>query len=144
MANIGRLWLLSLFLLAGCASVKDWDEYERYQSGKDFSRQEYENRLLAQKIGKVKKKKAREDLYEKELKEKTVQLLREPPSPVKVPDTVLRVLILPYVTSDGSLSTAKYVFLKVDEGKWILGDYLLDRKKGIKLLTPLEEKKKDE
>ncbi len=140
MGNSGWFWLLglSVFFLS-CASIKDWDRYERYQADKDFSRQRYEEKLLE---GRIKKKVEKvEDFYEKEVREAVVSLLREPPAPVKVPDTVLRVLILPYVGEGGILNTARYVFLKVEEGRWIVGDYLIEEKKGIKLLTPLKEEK---
>jgi len=93
---------------------------------------------------KGKNEKKEESLYEKEVKETIVNLLKAPPTPVKVPDTILRVLILPYVSEDGSLNTARYVFVKVEEGRWILGDYLLGEKKGIKVLTPLKEEEKKE
>lgn len=103
-----------------CGSIKE--VYEKLESGE-----------------KGKNEKKEESLYEKEVKETMVKLLQAPPTPVKVPDTILRVLILPYVSEDGSLNTARYVFVKVEEGRWILGDYLLGEKKGIKVLTPLKE-----
>ena len=139
-----RIWFLIPFLVSGlvsCAGLKDWDRYEKYQADKNFSREKYEKELLKNRIKNGKKQKKVEDLYEKEVKDSIVKLLSEPPAPVKVPDTVLRVLILPYVGKEGTLNTARYVFLKVEEGRWVLGDYLIERKKGIKLLTPLEEGK---
>jgi len=99
--------------------------------------------LEKEKQGKGKDKKE-ESLYEKEVKETITKLLQAPPTPVKVPDTILRVLILPYVGEDGSLNAAKYVFVKVEEGRWILGDYLIKERRGIKVLTPLKEERKEE
>ncbi len=136
MGNILGLGILIL-LTVSCAGIRDWHEYEIYQAHKNFSREKYEKKLLEKRLGSGKGTKKEEGLYEKEIKERIVKLLREPPSPVKVPDTVLRVLILPYVDKDGNLSSAKYVFLKVEEGRWIIGDYLIEDKKGIRLLTPL-------
>ncbi|HHJ63325.1 MAG TPA: hypothetical protein ENJ61_00295 [Aquifex aeolicus] len=143
MGNSGRLWFLGLgVFLFSCAGIKDWDRYEKYQADRNFSRQKYEEKLLEERV--KKKMEKGEDLYEKEVKKAIVSLLREPPAPVKAPDTVLRVLILPYVSQDGALNTAKYVFLRVEEGRWILGDYLIGGKEGVKLLTPLKEGGKDE
>ncbi len=139
-----RIWLLIPFLVSGlmsCAGLKDWDRYEKYQADKDFSREKYEKNLLGRRMKDGNPQKKAEDLYEKEVKDSIVKLLSEPPSPVKVPDTILRVLILPYVGKEGTLNTARYVFLKVEEGRWVLGDYLIEKKKGIKLLTPLKGEK---
>lgn len=135
-----RLWFLGFaLLLSSCAGLKDWDEYEKYQAEKNFSRETYERKEM-EKI--AERKVGEESLYEKEVKEKMVKLLREPPSPIKAPDTVLRVLILPYVDKEGNLNAMKYVFLRVEEGRWILGDYLIHKRSGIKLLTPLKDEGK--
>jgi len=82
--------------------------------------------------------KKEESLYDKEVQEKILQLLRQEPTPLKVPDTVIRVLILPYVDEKGNLVSQKYIFFR-EEGKWILGEYLLQRGKPIRELRPLEE-----
>jgi len=141
MGAFRRFWILvPSFFLFSCAGLKDWDMYERYQAEKDFSREKHEKKLLEKRMKKASRKKKEEDIHEKEVKETLVGLLNSPPVPVKVPDTVLRVLILPYVGEDGSLNTSKYVFLKIEEGRWILGDYLIERKKGVRVLTPLKEK----
>ena len=144
-----RLWILAIFgisWLFSCAGFKNWDKYEKYQADKDFSRKKYEQKLIENKINKSKKNKDaqnKESFYEKEVKDTIVKLLKEPPAPVKMPDTILRVLILPYVSDRGSLNASKYVFLKVEEGRWILGDYLIENKKGVKILTPLKERKSE-
>ena len=147
MGNIFRLWILSLVSLGlfSCANIKDWDKYEKYQAEKGFNRADYEKRLLEEKMSQVKDRGSskEESLYEKEVKNTMVKMLKEPPTPVKVPDMILRVLILPYVGEGGSLNAMKYVFLKVEEGKWVMGDYLIEEKKGIRLLTPLEAKENE-
>jgi len=143
MENIRRLWILGLvFSLFSCAGVKDWDEYAKYQEKKGFKREEYEKKLL--KKGEKVKKGVKESLYEKEIKRTYTRLLKEPPVPLKVPDTVVRVLILPYVDESGSLNSAKYVFFKVEEGKWILGDYLIKEGKSVKVLTPLKKEERED
>ncbi len=47
------------------------------------------------------------------------------PTPIWVPPLITKVLILPYVDSNGALHSGQYVFLKLKEGKWIVGNYLL-------------------
>ena len=79
-----------------------------------------------------------ESLYVKEQIHKLTKLLREEPTPLAVPPTVLRVFVLPYTTESGELITQHYFYLKVDEGRWIMGDYLLKKGEPIKELKPLE------
>jgi len=83
-----------------------------------------------------------ESLYRKEVMERLLSTLREEPTPLAVPPTVLRVFVLPYVSETGSLKTSHYLYLRVDEGRWILGDYLLQRGQPIREFRPLEEEKK--
>ena len=140
MAVFRRFWFLAGLFLGSCAGFTDWDEYAKYQENRGFNRQEYERKLFGN-ITEVSSQK--ESQYEKELKNTYVNLLRNPPSPVKIPDTVIRVLILPYVSEDGSLSSSKYVFFKAEEGRWILGKYLLKEGGSPTVLTPLEEGEED-
>ena len=73
------------------------------------------------------------------------------PTPIWVPPLITKVLILPYVDSNGALHSGQYVFLKLKEGKWIVGNYLLHstsktfeplktKTNGSKTLTPLNNK----
>jgi len=78
-------------------------------------------------------------LYEKEQLQKLMTMLRQEPTPLAVPPTVLRVFVLPYTTESGELITQHYFYIKVDEGRWIIGDYLLKKGEPIKELKPLEE-----
>jgi hypothetical protein len=68
-------------------------------------------------------------IYEKEVQEKVVSLLKAPETPLRTPDVITRVLILPYTKEDGTLIMSHYVFAKMKEGKWVLGDYLVDQQK---------------
>ncbi len=52
------------------------------------------------------------------------RLLDDPVTPVVVPPTAMRVLFLPYPGDDHELYMPRYVFMFVDEPKWLLGDYL--------------------
>jgi len=78
-----------------------------------------------------------ETLYEKIKKETITELLKNPPAPVKVPDKILRILILPWTDKDGNLHAMKYIFVKVEEGQWILGNYLIFPEKR-KFVNPLD------
>lgn len=79
-------------------------------------------------------------IYEKELQEKVVSLLKAPETPIKTPDVITRVLILPYTKEDGTLITSHYIFAKMKEGKWVLGDYLIDQQREEnKVVRPLKE-----
>jgi hypothetical protein len=79
-------------------------------------------------------------IYEKEVQEKIISLLKAPETPLRTPDIITRVLILPYTKEDGTLVMSHYVFVKMKEGKWILGDYLIDQpKEENKIIRPLKE-----
>jgi hypothetical protein len=79
-------------------------------------------------------------IYEKEIQEKVVSLLKAPETPLRTPDVITRVLILPYAKEDGTLIMSHYVFAKMKEGKWILGDYLIDQQKEEnRVIRPLKE-----
>jgi len=87
----------------------------------------------------AKREKEEESLYQRELTEKLTKMVREEPTPLALPPTVLRVFILPYVDVQGRLITQHYIYLKVDEGKWILGDYLLKKGGPPREFTPLKK-----
>jgi hypothetical protein len=87
----------------------------------------------------AKQEKEEESFYKRELMEKLMRMVREEPTPLALPPTVLRVFVLPYVDDQGKLITQHYMYLKVDEGKWILGDYLLKKGQPPKEFTPLKK-----
>ena len=88
---------------------------------------------------KQEKEKEEESLYKRELMEKLMKMVREEPTPLALPPTVLRVFVLPYVDEQGRLITQHYIYLKVDEGRWILGDYLLKKGGPPREFTPLKK-----
>lgn len=51
-------------------------------------------------------------------------LIQKPVVPLRTPDTILRVLILPYEDDNGVLNSWKYSYIKVEDGKWVIADYL--------------------
>jgi hypothetical protein len=79
-------------------------------------------------------------VYQEELEKRITALLREPVTPLRAPDTIMRVLFLPYTSEDGSLVSSHYVYFKVKEGSWILGDYLIEDNKAElpKVVKPLD------
>lgn len=80
--------------------------------------------------------------YDKEKLNKTLSTLKESPMPLRLPDTILRVMFLPYVDSKNVLRNSYYAFLKVEDGKWVLGEYLTssDSRKPAKarVFSPLD------
>lgn len=63
-------------------------------------------------------------LYEIEKEKKTIDVLKETPTPLRTPDTIVRVLMLPYTDNNNVLHSYYYTFVKVEDGTWVLGDYL--------------------
>jgi len=63
-------------------------------------------------------------LYEIEKERKTIDVLKETPTPLRTPDTIVRILVLPYTDNNKVLHSFYYTFLKVEDGDWVLGDYL--------------------
>ncbi len=63
-------------------------------------------------------------LYDIEKERVTINILKESPIPLRTPDTILRVLMLPYTDNNNVLHSYYYTFLKVEDGNWVIGDYL--------------------
>lgn len=55
---------------------------------------------------------------------KAAKLLKEPVTPVVIPPSVMRILILPRKGEDGELNMAQFSFMMVDKPRWAIGDYL--------------------
>jgi len=69
-----------------------------------------------------------EERYVESLYDTLTKLLREPQTPVVVPPKIVRVLILPYQNSEGkNLYSARYVYVIVEEPKWILQNILTNQ-----------------
>jgi len=126
-----RLAMILGFLLAGCAASTQ-------------TQQANLKHIEPQTPVKQEKEKEEESLYKRELMEKLMKMVREEPTPLALPPTVLRVFVLPYVDDQGRLITQHYLYLKVDEGKWILGDYLLKKGQPPREFTPLKKEGQNE
>ena len=85
----------------------------------------------------------KESLYEKEKKETLLKLIKKPPAPVRTPDEVLKIYVLPYTDSEGNFHGGEYLFVVVGDGKWLMGDRV-EGEEERKVLTPLKKEEKDE
>jgi len=121
---------LSLLLLSGCTTKQDACKLDS-QTGS--------MRCLGDEKQYFSASNAKSD-YEKERDKMLSKIVKTPPIPMRIQDTVLRVLILPYVDDAGVLTAQSYKFTKVDDGKWIMGEYLLNGNDEIGVLTPLSSK----
>ena len=134
MRKIG-VFLLFIFIVSSCGT-KNWEEY-KYVAPKGWSKEKY----MYSKLPKppVEEESITKGFIEEERKEILKKLVKKPPVPLKLPDKILRILVLPWVDKNGNLHTQQYIFVKVEEGKWILGDYLLKEEEITKEIKPLEE-----
>lgn len=55
---------------------------------------------------------------------KAAKLLKDPVTPIVIPPSVMRILILPRKGEDGELDMAQFTFIMVDKPRWAIGDYL--------------------
>ncbi len=76
------------------------------------------------------KKSVPEDMsWQGEMQKKIANLLKEPNTPLVAQPNVMRVLMLPYRGDQNELYMLRYVYLFLDEPRWVMGDYLMkDRK----------------
>ncbi len=58
-------------------------------------------------------------IYEQQLLNKIGKLVKKPKTPIVVPPTVMRVLILPYVNNQNELEMGRYVYFFTGKPKWI-------------------------
>ena len=70
------------------------------------------------------KEKPSNTLYQSALYDRLNRLLTRPDSPVVVPPQVMRVLILPYTGDERELYMYRYVYIFVDEPRWLLKNLL--------------------
>jgi conjugal transfer pilus assembly protein TraV len=70
------------------------------------------------------KEKSSDALYQSALYDRLNRLLTRPESPLVVPPQVMRVLILPYTGDERELYMYRYVYIFVDEPRWLLKNLL--------------------
>lgn len=145
------LSLVSAVMVTGCAKP----QIVRIMPQEDLSRVAIEEiiedkDLTAEEKAVLVQMKMSEDIERKkravemEKDNKLSNIINRPVTPLRTPDTILRVLILPYEDSNGVLNGWKYSYVKVDDGKWIMADYLNNSVTSTKMtLTPLQTEGSD-
>lgn len=127
---------LVFFLIAGCAGKDNWDSYRVYAEEKGWTKEKYEKQVLSKRLKKPEQA-DKEDLYKDEKKRLILELIKSPPVPLKIPDKVLRILVLPWVDERGDLHAQQYIFVVVEDGEWIIGSSTEENR--VKVLTPLKK-----
>lgn len=67
-----------------------------------------------------------ETAYKKEVNKKLITMIKNPNTPLMVPPKVMRMLVLPYSGDQNELYMMRYIYLLIDDPKWVLGNYLID------------------
>lgn len=113
-------------------------EINKILEDKDLSNEE-KAQIIQMKLSEDIERKKR--AVEAEKDNKLSSIINKPVAPLRTPDTILRVLVLPYEDDKGVLNGWKYSYVKVDDGKWIMADYLNGTRPSFKgTLTPLKNK----
>ena len=81
---------------------------------------------------KEQREKTSDALYQSALYDRLNRLLTRPDSPMVVPPQVMRVLILPYTGDDRELYMYRYVYIFVDEPRWLLRNLLSESEEGVR------------
>lgn len=68
-------------------------------------------------------------LYAESYFNKLTKILKEPKTPVIIMPNVARILILPYQGDSGTLYFSRYVYVILEEPKWVLDNLLFDFEK---------------
>jgi hypothetical protein len=114
--------ILVLFVLCGCATTET-NQLTRLPSNEPVLSASLQDKKI----------------IEQERQKKLTKTITSVPTPLRVPDTIIRTLILPYIDEKNRLHTWRYVFMKVDEGRWILGEYLIEPIKQKRTFEPLKK-----
>ncbi len=127
--------IVSLVLLSGCNPYASEFTCPRTDNGKCMSVADaYAESLRPVPLEPESKKKddkksADEQSWQGEMQKKISGLLKEPNTPLVVQPTVMRVLMLPYRGEQNELYMLRYVYMFVDEPRWVVGDYLTENQK---------------
>ena len=136
-----------MLLILSCAqkegNVVYLDETSGLKKVKEVCEEDFDGSEVCREIYVKPVPAVRESLYEKERKETLLKLLRTPPSPVRTPDAVLKVYLLPWTDDEGNFHAGGYVFVVVEEGEWILSEGPEKSEEARKVLTPLKVEKNE-
>jgi len=69
-----------------------------------------------------------EESYRESIQREMANLINAPVTPLLVPPKVMRVLVLPY-PDKSVLYMPRYIYIMTDKPRWIIGDYLLKKRK---------------
>jgi len=67
-----------------------------------------------------------ETLYQEAVNKKLAAMIKGPNTPLIAPPQVMRILILPYKGEMNELYMMRYVYLLINDPKWVVGNYLMD------------------
>ena len=67
-----------------------------------------------------------ETMYQRAVNKKLATMLKAPNTPLIAPPQVMRVLVLPYKGDMNELYMMRYIYLLIDDPKWVVGNYLID------------------
>jgi len=67
-----------------------------------------------------------ETIYQNAVNNKLAAMLKAPNTPMIAPPQVMRILVLPYKGDMNELYMTRYVYLLIDDPKWVVGNYLMD------------------
>lgn len=137
--------LLFMLILSGCAKPQIIRIFPPEEIAKmDIEKVIEDKKLSSEEKAQIIQMKMSEDIERKkravemEKDNKLSSIINRPVAPLRTPDTILRVLILPYEDDQGVLNGWKYSYVKVDDGKWVMADYLNGTKPSTNMtLTPL-------
>jgi len=87
-------------------------------------------------------KQSASNLYIQEKVKVMSKLMKNPPFPLRFPPKIVRVYIAPYVDPHNRLVMGHYVYLTVNEGKWIFDPRLLSPDRAIPQMPFFKNKRK--
>jgi len=67
-----------------------------------------------------------ETMYQRAVNKKLATMLKARNTPLIAPPQVMRVLVLPYRGDMNELYMMRYIYLLIDDSKWVVGNYLID------------------
>jgi conjugal transfer pilus assembly protein TraV len=124
--------LLFVLLLSACAPVKDvinpYNEDFKCRAKDDAGKcidtptAYREARYPEQKEGKPDPADEMKQVAQDKRYKILAELLQEPKKPVLQPPKILRVLLLPYQGEEEELFMTRYVYVKIEDSRWLLTD----------------------
>jgi len=69
----------------------------------------------------------------------------EPPVPLRTPDKVIRIYLLPYTDRRGNLMGGRYIFTVVEDGEWVISTHRETEgsERFVNPITPLTPQRRD-